>query len=46
MEYMDTVKFEKNKISAFIEFVDPVVFHDTLNKELIAAEAADLHCSK
>jgi len=30
---MDTVKFEQDKISAFIEFADPIRFHDTLNKE-------------
>jgi len=43
MEYVDTVKFEQNKISAFIEFLDPTRLHDTLNKEIIAAQA-ELQC--
>ena len=41
---MDTVKFEQDKISAFIEFADPIRFHDTLNKEIIAAQA-ELQCN-
>jgi len=42
-EYIDTIVFENDKISTFIEYIDTTLLNEILTKEKIAAEA-ELDC--